>query len=113
MDEGSVATSGGLSCGMDLALHIVERYYGRQVAENAAFWLEYQGEGWKDVTGASNAAYARRSANGLECPICTMPVATNAANQSEYKSKTYYFCSGQCKRRFDEDPVGALDAMRA
>jgi transcriptional regulator GlxA family with amidase domain len=56
VDEGNVATSGGLSCGIDLALHVVERYYGRQVAENAALWLEYQAEGWKDFSGASNAA---------------------------------------------------------
>jgi len=113
VDEGNVATSGGLSCGMDLALHVVERYYGRQVAENTAYWLEYQGEGWKDVTGASNAAYAKHSANGLECPICTMPVDAAAVNKSEYKAKTYYFCSGQCKKRFDEDPAGALEAMSA
>jgi len=55
------ATSGGLSCGIDLALHVVERYYGRQVAENPALWLEYQAEGWKDFSGASNAAYAKRN----------------------------------------------------
>jgi transcriptional regulator GlxA family with amidase domain/YHS domain-containing protein len=113
VDEGSVASSGGLSSGMDLALHIVERYYGRQVAENTATWLEYQGEGWKDITGASNAMFAKRNANGLECPICTMPVDANAVNKSDYKGKTYYFCSGQCKRRFDDDPEGALEALRA
>jgi transcriptional regulator GlxA family with amidase domain len=38
-DEGNVATSGGLSCGIDLAFHVVERYYGREVAQNAALWL--------------------------------------------------------------------------
>jgi transcriptional regulator GlxA family with amidase domain len=42
-----VFTAGGLSSGIDLALHIVERYYGRQVAERTAIYMEYQGEGWK------------------------------------------------------------------
>jgi transcriptional regulator GlxA family with amidase domain len=83
VDEGNVATAGGLSCGIDLALHVVERYYGRQTAENAAYWLEYQGEGWKDFSGASNAAYAKRNPNGMECPICTMAVDSTAANKSE------------------------------
>jgi YHS domain-containing protein len=107
VDEGNVATSGGLSCGIDLALHIVERYYGRQVAENAALWLEYQGDGWRDFSGASNAAYTKRDPNAMECPICTMPVDFSAANKSDYKGKTYYFCTSQCKRRFDDDPERA------
>jgi YHS domain-containing protein/putative intracellular protease/amidase len=112
VDEGNVATSGGLSCGMDLALHVVERYYGRQVAENAAFWLEYQGEGWKDVSGASNSVYAKRNPNGMECPICTMPVDATAVNKSAYKAKTYYFCTNQCRQRFDDDPERALEILR-
>ncbi len=113
VDEGNVATSGGLSCGMDLALHVVERYYGRQVAENAAFWLEYQGAGWKDISGASNATYAKRNPNGMECPICTMPVDSTAVNKSDYRGKTYYFCTNQCKTRFDDDPESALETLRA
>jgi YHS domain-containing protein/putative intracellular protease/amidase len=112
VDEGNVATSGGLSCGIDLALHIVERYYGRQVAENAALWLEYQGDGWRDFSGASNTIYAKRDPNAMECSICTMPVDSKAVNRSEYKDNTYYFCSGQCKRRFDKDPESALQALR-
>ena len=112
VDEGNVATSGGLSCGIDLALHVVERYYGRQVAENAALWLEYQAEGWKDYSGASNAAYAKRNPNAMECPICTMPVDSKAVNKSEYKDTTYYFCTGQCKKRFDENPERALEVLR-
>ena len=109
VDEGNVATSGGLSSGIDLAFHVVERYYGRQVAENAALWLEYQGEGWKDITGASNSIYAKRDPNRMECPICTMPVDATATNKSDYKGKTYYLCSGQCKARFE----GALEVLRS
>lgn len=42
-----IFTSGGLSSGIDLALHVVELYFGRDVAENTARIMEYQGEGWK------------------------------------------------------------------
>jgi YHS domain-containing protein len=113
VDEGNIATSGGLSCGIDLALHVVERYYGRQVAENTAYWLEYQSEAWKDSSGATNMAYVKRSATGLECPICTMPVDSGAVNKLDYKGKTYYFCTNQCRKRFEEDPEGALAVLLA
>jgi transcriptional regulator GlxA family with amidase domain len=41
-----VATAGGLSSGIDLALHIVQRYYGREVAARTAAYMEYTGNGW-------------------------------------------------------------------
>src|SRR5882724_1606825 len=48
-----IFTSGGLSAGIDLALHIVELYYGRQVAETTARTMEYEGTGWKGDGSAS------------------------------------------------------------
>jgi len=44
-----VYTAGGLTSGIDLALHIVEKYFGRAVAEQTAVYMEYQGQGWKEV----------------------------------------------------------------
>jgi len=41
-----VFTSGGLTSGIDLALHIVELYFDRAIAEQTASWMEYQGTGW-------------------------------------------------------------------
>lgn len=41
-----ISTSGGLSAGIDLALRVVERYFGREAAEKAAFYMEYQSRGW-------------------------------------------------------------------
>lgn len=41
-------TAGGLSSGIDLALHIVERYFGRDVAQRTADYMEYQGAGWRE-----------------------------------------------------------------
>lgn len=42
-----ILTAGGLTSGIDAALHIVERYYGREVAEQTATYMEYEGTGWK------------------------------------------------------------------
>jgi P-type Cu+ transporter len=39
-------------------------------------------------------------------PVCGMDVREDtAAGKSESGGKTYYFCSTQCKRSFDEDPA--------
>ncbi len=38
-------------------------------------------------------------------PICGMQVEEqNAAGQSDYQGKTYYFCSPGCKSKFDQGP---------
>jgi len=42
-----IATSGGLTAGIDLALRVVERYFGRSVAQRTADAMEYTSEGWK------------------------------------------------------------------
>jgi transcriptional regulator GlxA family with amidase domain len=42
-----VATSAGVTAGIDLALRVVERYFGRKKATAVAETLEYQGTGWK------------------------------------------------------------------
>jgi transcriptional regulator GlxA family with amidase domain len=39
-------TAGGLSSGIDLALHVVELYFGRAVAASTAKYMEYEGKGW-------------------------------------------------------------------
>lgn len=42
-----IATAGGLTSGIDLALHVVERYFGRAVAQQTADYMEYESDGWK------------------------------------------------------------------
>jgi transcriptional regulator GlxA family with amidase domain len=42
-----IYTAGGLTSGVDLALHIVEGYFGRAVAQQTADYMEYQSIGWK------------------------------------------------------------------
>ena len=41
-----ISTAGGLSSGIDLALRVVDRYFGRAVAETTASYMEYQSKGW-------------------------------------------------------------------
>ncbi len=55
--DGVVFTSGGLSSGIDLALHIVDGYFGRDVAAATARQLEYEGTGWTG-DGTSNVRYS-------------------------------------------------------
>jgi transcriptional regulator GlxA family with amidase domain len=43
VDEGSVITSAGVSAGIDMALHVVERMHGPTVARQSARHMEYDG----------------------------------------------------------------------
>lgn len=40
-----ISTAGGLTSGTDLALRVVDRYFGREVARATATYMEYQGTG--------------------------------------------------------------------
>jgi YHS domain-containing protein/putative intracellular protease/amidase len=105
VDEGNLATSGGLSSGIDLALHVVERYFGREIATKTAYELEYQGQGW--LNPDSNEVYAKAPVSTDErplCPVCEMEVDPKSALKSNYKGKTYYFCMAEHKTVFDADP---------
>lgn len=42
-----ILTAGGLTSGIDGALHVVERYFGREVAQQTAVYMEYTGTGWR------------------------------------------------------------------
>lgn len=49
--DARIITAGGLSSGIDSALHLVELYYGPKVAQAVADDMEYQGQGWKTNVG--------------------------------------------------------------
>jgi len=103
VETGNLATAGGLTSGIDLALRVVERYFGRYIASQTANVLEYQGQGW--LNPSSNAEYAgpiRQSANHPVCPVCGMEVDRSLS--SIYKGKTYYFCVREHKQIFDASP---------
>ena len=57
VDNGKVVTAGGLSAGIDAALHVIERVHGRGMAQMAALGVEYP---WDPEGGWSRAALADR-----------------------------------------------------
>ena len=47
----------------------------------------------------------RRDPNAVVDPVCGMDVdPATAAAKSDYKGKTYYFCSKDEKAQFDKEP---------
>jgi putative intracellular protease/amidase/YHS domain-containing protein len=107
VEDGNLASSGGLSCGIDLAFRVVERYFGHEQAEQTAYDMEYQGDGWARPN--SNAIYTKprvsTAANRAFCIVCSMDVGSlAAAPRSIYKGKTYYFCGPDHKAQFDAAP---------
>jgi putative intracellular protease/amidase/YHS domain-containing protein len=105
VEDGNLATAGGLSSGIDLALHLVERYFGREVTQKTAYDMEYQGLGWMNPD--SNQVYAATPVSTAEhplCPVCGMDVDPATAPKSVFKGATYYFCSDDDKKTFDAAP---------
>jgi putative intracellular protease/amidase/YHS domain-containing protein len=105
VENGNLATAGGLSSGIDLALRVVERYYGRDVAQKTAYNMEYQGQGWMNAD--SNQIYATPLVSTAEHPLCTvcgMDIDPKIAPKSVFKGVTYYFCSDDDKKTFDVAP---------
>ena len=47
VDSGHIATAGGLTSGIDMALHIVSRYFGVEVAAATATYMEYSSNAWR------------------------------------------------------------------
>jgi putative intracellular protease/amidase/YHS domain-containing protein len=109
VEDGNLASSGGLTSGMDLAFRVVERYFGRDVAEETAYNIEYQGRGWTNPD--SNIVYTKpHRFDKRLCPVCGMdgdPTIT-----SVYKGKTYLFCMRDHKEAFDKAPARFVSAAQ-
>ena len=105
VEDGNLATAGGLSSGIDLALRVVERYFGREVVQKTAYELEYQGQGWMNAD--SNQVYANMPVSTSDhplCAVCGMDVDPKSSPKSVFNGKTYYFCSDDDKKTFDAAP---------
>jgi len=112
VETGNLATAGGLSSGIDLALRVVERYFGREAATRTVDQMEYQGQGW--LNPDSNNIYAKVPISTEEhplCPVCEMEVDRKVAPTSIYRSKTYYFCSDADKAAFKANPGKYLESQ--
>ncbi len=106
VETGNLATAGGVSSGIDLALRVVERYAGREQAQTVADLMEYQGQGW--LNPDSNDTYARvpqSTEQKPKCPVCGM--LADRSIHLDYDGKTYYFCSEAEKVFFHAHPAVA------
>ena len=113
VEDGNLATAGGLSSGIDLALRVVERYFGREAAQRTAYDMEYQGQGW--MNPESNQVYASAPVSTAEhprCPVCGMDVDPKTAPKSVFKATAYYFCSDDDKKTFDAAPDKFVNAEK-
>jgi putative intracellular protease/amidase/YHS domain-containing protein len=108
VEEGNLATAGGLTSGMDLALRVVGRYFGEEAIERTAFQLEYQGQGWMDAK--SNSIFAVKPPGDI-CAVCWMQVDRKIALSEVYKGQTYYFCMNEHKATFDAKPDKFIEAL--
>ena len=97
--------------GIDLALHVVDRYFGRAVAERTAWDMEHLSSAWKDPS--LSAVYAKRprlTGEHPRCPVCEMGGEAWASEDLKklptevYQGKKYYFCSEAHKASFDKAP---------
>lgn len=110
VDGGRIATSAGLSAGIDLALHMVARYYGEDAASQTAYDMEYQSKAWQNED--SNTAYLNPPAarpGFARCPVCWMEVDAKTSLSSTYHGKHYSFCSPDHKQLFDAQPQRFLN----
>ncbi len=101
VEDGNLVSAGGISSGIDLALRVVERYVGHELAVDLADGMEYQGKGWLDPN--SNEVYAKLPELTGAHPVC--PVCLSDADHAIstiYKGRTLYFCSTGCKEIFDQ-----------
>jgi transcriptional regulator GlxA family with amidase domain len=52
IDNGRIATAGGLTSGIDMALHVVARYFGDAVAQATADYMEHASDAWRGAREA-------------------------------------------------------------
>ena len=101
VEQGNLATAGGVSSGIDLAIRVVERYVGREPTDQLIDMIEYQGKGWQNAD--SNETFARMpelTGKNPICAVCFMNVDRSIS--AKYRDKTYYFCMEDHKTLFEK-----------
>jgi len=101
VEQGNLATAGGVSSGIDLAIRVVERYVGEEPTEELIDMLEYQGRGWQNSD--SNQAFATMPELTGERPLCAVCfMGVDHSIDTSYRGKTYYFCMESHKTLFEK-----------
>ena len=109
VDNGSIATAAGLTSGIDLALHIVARYFGDDVALQTAEYMEHDSSDWRTgerTTNVESKERAQVALQGLD-PILLIE-GREAEGQKEfsfhYDGFEYHFASAAHRKTFAQDP---------
>jgi putative intracellular protease/amidase/YHS domain-containing protein len=117
-----VATAGGLTSGIDLALRVVARYFGEEIAEKTAVYMEHASPGWRSAAGlwdpttdeqAAREA-TRRAASAVSPPVLRGldPVLLARGREEPGRGDlverhgryTYAFASGETRDEFRSHP---------
>ena len=111
--DGNVYSSGGITSGIDGALHLVEQFSGKDAADRVARVLQYRRDtplfpdAPKTRVQAAPANAKPLALNNTD-PVCAMKVAANTPNTYDYDGQTYGFCSPECRDEFKADPAKYL-----
>ena len=86
VDNGKIVTSAGLSSGIDGALHVIEKLFGKGHAQVAATALEYD---WRPNGGYVRAMLADRYLNGAYKAIRQFPrnVASHEGTREQWETR--------------------------
>jgi membrane fusion protein, copper/silver efflux system len=86
---------------------------GERIVVSGNFLIDSESR-MKLAAAGMGAKNAPATAAKVKDPVCGMNAdegeAKAAGWMSEYRGKTYYFCSDHCKRQFDQDPQRYLKA---
>jgi putative intracellular protease/amidase/YHS domain-containing protein len=114
-----LATAAGLTSGIDLALRVVERYFGRAIAQQTASYMEHESHAWDVSKGYWDSGEAAdkaapvapvdlTSALGGRDPVLLTEgreVAGEQALEVTHGRYRYRFASAETKGRFLADPA--------
>jgi YHS domain-containing protein len=110
VDNGRIAASAGLSAGIDLAMHVVARYYGKDAADQTAYDMEYQSNSWVDANNAKYRTPPVARVGYASCEVCWMEVDPKTSPTLSYRGKTYYFCMPAHEKLFESAPERFVNA---
>jgi Cu(I)/Ag(I) efflux system membrane fusion protein len=83
---------------------------GERVASAGTFMLDSESRMRLAAAQAAIPEQKKAAVAVHKDPVCGMEVEPDKSTpKSEYRGKTYYFCSDHCKREFDKNPAKFLD----
>jgi putative intracellular protease/amidase len=97
VDNGKIITAGGLSAGIDGALHVIEREYGRSRAEDIALGIEYR---WQP-----DAKWTRASLADTRLPDIKLPDDAKFEKLANRGDAEKWLMSGRLQIAMSEDDL--------